>query len=370
MPPDLEMTTMRARRSVALVTPSRYQHPLDAQTIAALKNTAGLEDLVRLYGKHFPERRDRAANIAGCVRLGPDQLPDIHELFCGCCRRLGVRPEPELFLTLGHGQRNAFTSGVERPFVTLMSDLVDDLSPAELEFVVGHELGHVHFGHVLYRNLASQAATLASAIPVFGAAVQAALSVVLSQALAAWARAGEYTADRAGLLACQDVDAALRAMMKLAGVPPSMYGRMNPVAFLEQAREYEELDSGWAGWFVNRGLEMDLSHPWPVLRAAELKRWHDGGGYDMILRDAAAEPSPETSQSCELLPTPPLPFRCPVCSMTASGVDATCPGCGSPLRNADRFRRCPSCRTECLPSDRFCEACGQALSPAADGGER
>jgi hypothetical protein len=370
MPTNLETTAARPRRSVALVTPARYQHPLDAQTIAALRNTAGLEDLVRLYSKHFPERRSRAKNIADCVRVGANQLPEIHGLFGCCCRRLGVRPEPELFLTLGEGQRNAFTSGVERPFVTLMSDLVEDLSPAELEFVMGHELGHVRFGHVLYRDLAYHAAALVGAVPVFGGALKFALSAALSQALAAWVRAGEYTADRAGLLACQDLDTALRVLMKLAGVPPSLISRVNPAAFLEQAREYEELDSDWVGWLVNRGLENGMSHPWPVLRMAELKRWHDGGGYEAILRDAAPESSPATSQSGDLLPAPSLPFRCPVCAATATGIETTCPGCSSPLRNADHFRRCPGCRNECPPSDRFCEACGHALTPAAEGGKR
>ena len=41
----------------------------------------------------------------------------------------------------------------------------------------------------------------------------------LQGALTRWQRSSELTADRAGLLACQSQDPALRSMMKLAGLP-------------------------------------------------------------------------------------------------------------------------------------------------------
>lgn len=44
-----------------------------------------------------------------------------------------------------------------------------------------------------------------------------------------WNRMSEFTADRAGLLCCQDKDASIRAFMKMAGMPRSVLrtGRYN-----------------------------------------------------------------------------------------------------------------------------------------------
>ena len=52
-----------------------------------------------------------------------------------------------------------------------------------------------------------------------------------------WFRKSELSCDRAGLLAGQDVDAARRALMKLAGGP--YLSELNPDAFREQAHEYD-----------------------------------------------------------------------------------------------------------------------------------
>ncbi|MGB9977622.1 MAG: M48 family metalloprotease [Thermovenabulum sp.] len=45
------------------------------------------------------------------------------------------------------------------------------------------------------------------------------LSTGLQIALLNWVRMSEFTADRAGLLTCQDPEVAASALMKLAGVP-------------------------------------------------------------------------------------------------------------------------------------------------------
>jgi Zn-dependent protease with chaperone function len=352
----------RLRRSAALVTPTRYQHPLDVQTMAALRNTAGLEDLVRLFDKHFHERFSRAANVAGSVRVGPEQFPDLYELFRGCCRRLGVRPEPELYLSLG--EMNAFTSGIERPFVTLMSDLVKYCAPEELEFIIGHELGHIRLQHVLYHEMAFRVPELVKelGIPIIGWAA----GVGLRAACFAWVRAGEYSADRAGLLACQDLKAALRVMMKLTGVPPSLYEQMNPQAFLEQAREYQDFGKDWVGWAVNRMSESPLSHPWTVLRAAEVQRWYDSGEYDALLGELPTTGGPNHSLS--LLPPAALPFRCPLCATHAPATERYCPNCGAPFAEADRLRFCPGCQAACPSGDRFCQSCGNPMPTSPNGG--
>ena len=68
-------------------------------------------------------------------------------------------PVPQLYVD----QRpfaNAHTFGVESPIIVLYSGLLDLLDEDEWRVVMGHELGHIKAGHVLYRQIAEFLARL------------------------------------------------------------------------------------------------------------------------------------------------------------------------------------------------------------------
>jgi len=95
-----------------------------------------------------------------------------------------------------------------------------------------------------------------------------------------WWRKAELSADRAGLLAGQDPAASLRLLMKLAG--GGDLSQIDTAAFLEQAAEYE--GGGDLRDSIHKlGMTAWSTHPVPVARAAELRRWVDSGEYGRIL---------------------------------------------------------------------------------------
>ena len=55
-----------------------------------------------------------------------------------------------------------------------------------------------------------------------------------------WIRQAEFSADRAGLLVCQDARVACTAIMKLGGGGTRLDGEMSVDLFLEQARQHTE----------------------------------------------------------------------------------------------------------------------------------
>ena len=93
----------------------------------------------------------------------------------------------------------------------------------------------------------------------------------------------EFTADRAGLLACQNIDAALNAILKMSGLPMKYFQHMNREMFLEQAKEFEERYSGVTDQAIKAISIIDETHPWTVMRAAELIKWYESGEYQAIL---------------------------------------------------------------------------------------
>jgi hypothetical protein len=95
-----------------------------------------------------------------------------------------------------------------------------------------------------------------------------------------WYRKSELSCDRAGLLAGQDVDAARRALMKMAG--GSQLSELNPDAFHEQAHEYDAVPDVREGLLKLLQLQ-GATHPFAVVRFAELDRWAASGDYARVL---------------------------------------------------------------------------------------
>ena len=313
----------KPKRIVARISPSRYQHPQDKKTLDALRQAAGFEDLMREFFKHFHEKRARVLNLSNLVRVGPNQFRELYEVYRACVERAGVRPEPEFYLT--NGGINGWTSGVERPYITLETGCVSLLSRNELEFIIGHELGHIRCQHVLYQELARWVPRLAQQLPILGGL----LSLGIYVALYEWIRTAELTCDRVGLLVCQDLDAAIRVMIKWSGVPPAYYKKLNPQAFLDQNREFENLDSDFLSSIFKMQTGLFMTHPWTVSRAAEIKRWHDKGEYGALMKEAA-EPD-KSAAPADLLPPLASPGKCPACAAVFPPGDHFCSKCGTPL---------------------------------------
>jgi hypothetical protein len=103
---------------------------------------------------------------------------------------------------------------------------------------------------------------------------------VIIAGLEEWYRKSELSCDRAGLLAGQDVPAARRALMKTAGGP--QLAELSHDAFLEQAREYDAVPDVREGLIKLLQLQ-GTTHPFAVVRFAELDRWAADGEYRDIL---------------------------------------------------------------------------------------
>jgi Zn-dependent protease with chaperone function len=221
----------------------------------------------------FNERAFRLVVLASAVRVDERQFPQLHYLLNDVARVLDADEVPEMYV-VANPVANAITVGMKQPFIVLNSGLVDLLDEEELRFVIGHELGHALSGHAVYQTLLQRLLILSgvlAAVP-FGAL---GLRVIVA-ALFEWSRKAELSADRAGLLATQDTASAFRVHMQLAS--GGHLDQLDTTSFFAQGQEY--LDAGDLRDSVLKLLLVEnRSHPFAVVRAAELRRWVDSGDY-------------------------------------------------------------------------------------------
>ncbi|MBV9380481.1 MAG: M48 family metallopeptidase [Streptosporangiaceae bacterium] len=267
----------RARVRLAGISSRAYEHPADRSALVALRKLSGFDVLLRKLFGLFNERAFRLTYLAGSVRVSERQFPHIYALVRDGSYILDLPDVPECYVVQSPIV-NAMALGKDRPFLVLTTGLVNLHDQEELRFVVGHELGHVLSGHAVYRTMLLWLIQLAARIAWMPIGYLGLRGIIWG--LEEWFRKSELSCDRAGLLACQDVDAARRALMKTAGGP--QLSELNPDAFREQAHEYDAVPDLRDSILKLLQLQGN-THPFAVVRFAELDRWAMDGEYERIL---------------------------------------------------------------------------------------
>jgi Zn-dependent protease with chaperone function len=253
-----------------------WEHPADRAALAALRRMPLFDDVLRKVFGLFGEKPIRLAFQANAVRVSEKQFPAIHARYVDVLATMDAAEHYPLFISQTPIV-NAGAYGMNHPFIVLNSGAIRLLDDEELDFLLGHELGHIMSGHVLYRTMLVILLQLANiGYPIVGLAARAVLVGLLE-----WYRKSELSSDRAGLLACQDPQVALATSMKLAGGGRADETDLNE--FLAQADEYRETGDVADSVFKVLNL-LGTTHPFHTLRAAELRDWVESGAYDRILR--------------------------------------------------------------------------------------
>ncbi|MCE2663009.1 MAG: M48 family metallopeptidase [Microcystis sp. 53602_E8] len=252
-----------------------FRHPIDLEATNSLKQLPGLDIAVRSLLGSVAEEFFYLNNIAASVLVGEKQLPDLHNLLLEACRILDLEP-PQLYIQQ-NPVPNAYTFAMrgKKPFMVMHTSLIEMLTPAEIQAVMAHELGHLKCEHGVYLTLANIMVLAAGLLPNWGTM----LARSLQERMLAWVRCAEFSCDRAALLAVQDPKIVMSVLMKLAGGSPSLAPLLNLEAFIDQAKSYDAVSASEIGEMLKGLQTQQLTHPLPVLRAREIDRWASSPDY-------------------------------------------------------------------------------------------
>jgi Zn-dependent protease with chaperone function len=274
-----ETSTSPARRRVTLtqISSRAWEHPADRGALTALRELRGFDDILKALNSLWNERALRMEYLGGAIRVGDRQYPRVYRLFAESAATHDLAELPDLYVQYDRSINGACI-GMAKPFIVINSGCLELLDDEELRCLIGHEVGHLMSGHAVYRtmlNILTGWAIRVAWLPVGALALQ-----VIIGALREWWRKAELSADRAGLLASQDPAASLRLAMKLAG--GGDLSEVDTTAFLEQAAEFDRTGDLRES-LIKFQMIMGMTHPLPVARAAQVRRWVDSGEYGRIL---------------------------------------------------------------------------------------
>ncbi len=197
------------------------------------------------------------------LKISERQLPDLYQRVKVTAKELGLAHVPDVYVLQSGGILNAFaTKLLSRRFVIIYSELADNCAdPRQLDFVVGHELGHVAAGHLTWMFFLLPFRL----VPWLGPA---------------YSRACEYTCDRAGFAVVRELEPSLRGLCVLAA--GRLAGRADLQAFSDQRSA--------SGGFWMSIFELVSTHPYLCKRAAALQEFAAPGTVKPVPRNALAYP--------------------------------------------------------------------------------
>ena len=254
------------------------------------------EYIVPWLRKHTADAQDYELTIKMMrqgVAVTEKQFAWVKSEVDACARILHISPPPAVFI-IGRGGMKADAVNFKTPFIVLPSELVDKSSPKALRFAIGRQMGHIKCDHVFYKALTSKATgSLGFVLGKWGQELLNSFFGKISDlALVDWILAHEISADRAGLIACQDLAVAQRALLNFK-LAISFEGiELNVEDYLEQAKIAqkrqkitleklpEPVQKGIGHW--QRSERLQSEHPFIFQRIKALQEYAASEAYQEL----------------------------------------------------------------------------------------
>tara|TARA_B100000401_G_scaffold438206_1_gene385869 strand:- start:284 stop:1468 length:1185 start_codon:yes stop_codon:yes gene_type:complete len=184
----------------------------------------GLNDQEFLPDTSETVRKDLLSNS---LRVTEEMFPEIYQMINEVLYKLEIDSNVETFISSDPNPQALCIAQLNSVdfIIIITSSLLEILSPSELSFVIGHEIGHYVFKHYKYPRPSNNE----SQIERFN-------KLQLS-------RAAEISADRIGLLATiseegkSRIEVAVSSMIKIVSGVSDKYFKLNISSYLKQGRD-------------------------------------------------------------------------------------------------------------------------------------
>lgn len=193
-------------------------HPLEYQLTLAVQKDGMFDHITRSIGGLSLQLKSLPQMMLTAYPVTQYTYPRLYNIYQRVMERLDCTETIPLFVDFGY-ELKAYTHGsTKNGYVILVnSSCLEELNDGELEALLGREIGHIMNGHIYYQEMLSSLRLLTDKLSLAGEAMNKKISSFFSK----WIVASEYTADRAGLMACTSFETFASLMMKQMGIEPN-----------------------------------------------------------------------------------------------------------------------------------------------------
>ncbi len=200
--------------------------------------------------------------------------PDLYKLFRNVCDKLNFTEAVEFYITNSpelNASASSRTEDGEPHLININSAIVEKYTDNELEFVIGHELGHIISKNIELTEIINFIFPNTDSIPL-----------LLYNKIMLWEKLAELTADRYGFIASGDLEKCVSAFFKLSSGLDLATFKLDFETFLEE--NDKRLES-----FKNENAINVATHPINPIRIKSLQYFSESELYKSITNKETKE---------------------------------------------------------------------------------
>lgn len=187
-----------------------YAYPCESYINALLNSFVVRKSLQKIADKYYSEEATKLYSVS--TRVTEQTFPQLCRLYEICLSRLNVQEIVPFYVTGRLAGINALSIELKGEQMILLSrQAAAQLSNDELLFMLGHELGHCHYGHIICHTVLGLIHDMNHASDILGPL----LTDMIEVPLVKWFHCSEFTADRAGLICCGSMQTAQEIFYRL-----------------------------------------------------------------------------------------------------------------------------------------------------------
>ena len=261
-----------------------YQHPTEKTAFEALRKLPFIDKLTAQFVKYLVSISALPKIQGNCFRITRNTCPEVYKMYLTALERLDMPKEYPLYAREEY-QYNASAFGGDEPFICINSSILRDFEPDEITAVLGHELGHIKANHTIFDMMARMLDVVIAKCHIPGGATA---MMMFRICLMNWFRAHEYSADRAGMIACGGSAPQLAVMEKFMGMKrQSPFINVTEESILAQKTYFDEVNNDMIAKLICLIQLNGMTHPYTISRIHEMHKWDESGEFDALINKYA-----------------------------------------------------------------------------------